>query len=89
MPRKPGQNSEFVTFDVLYEDGTRRSNRKVPRALTRNRRRQASARFPDRTGPRYCRKIGETIGKNQEYHAIGCKEDARPRLEEGPLKLVA
>ena len=34
MPRKPGQNSEFVNFDVVYEDGTRRSNRKVPRALT-------------------------------------------------------
>ena len=34
MPRKPGQNSEFVTFDVVYEDGTRRSNCKVPRALT-------------------------------------------------------
>jgi hypothetical protein len=34
MPRKPGQNSEFVMFDVVYQDGTRRSNRKVPRALT-------------------------------------------------------
>ena len=34
MPRKPGLNSEFVTFDVVYEDGTQRSNRKVPRALT-------------------------------------------------------
>jgi len=34
MPRKPGQNSEFVMFDVVYEDGTRRSNRKVPRTLT-------------------------------------------------------
>jgi len=33
MPRKPGQNSEFVNFDVVYEDGTQRSNRKVPRAL--------------------------------------------------------
>ena len=33
MPRKPGLNSEFVMFDVLYEDGTQRSNRKVPRAL--------------------------------------------------------
>jgi hypothetical protein len=33
MPRKPGQNSEFVMFDVVYEDGTQRSNRKVPRAL--------------------------------------------------------
>ena len=34
MPRKPGLNSEFVMFDVIYEDGTRRSNRKVPRTLT-------------------------------------------------------
>lgn len=33
MPRKPGKNSEFVMFDVVYEDGTLRSNRKVPRAL--------------------------------------------------------
>lgn len=33
MARKPGQNSEFVLFDVVYEDGTQRSNRKVPRAL--------------------------------------------------------
>jgi hypothetical protein len=34
MPRKPGLNSEFVMFDVVYEDGTLRSNRKVPRTLT-------------------------------------------------------
>jgi hypothetical protein len=33
MPRKPGLNSEFVLFDVVYEDGTQRSNRKVPREL--------------------------------------------------------
>ena len=34
MPRKPGLNSEFVMFDVVYEDGSQRSNRKVPRELT-------------------------------------------------------
>jgi len=33
MPRKPGKNSEFVMFDVVYEDGSQRSNRKVPRDL--------------------------------------------------------
>jgi len=33
MARKPGDKSEFVLFDVTYADGTRRSNRKVPRAL--------------------------------------------------------
>jgi hypothetical protein len=30
MARKPGTRAEFVLFDVLYEDGTQRSNRKVP-----------------------------------------------------------
>jgi hypothetical protein len=32
MARKPGTriSGEFVLFDVLYEDGTQRSNRKVP-----------------------------------------------------------
>ena len=34
MPRKPGLNSEFMMFNVLYEDGTQSSNRKVPRVLT-------------------------------------------------------
>lgn len=33
MPRKPGLSSEFVMFDVVYEDGSQRSNRKVPREL--------------------------------------------------------
>ena len=33
MARKPGENSEFVLFDVTYGDGTLRSNRKVPRVL--------------------------------------------------------
>ena len=30
MARKPGTRAEFVFFDVLYEDGTQRSNRRVP-----------------------------------------------------------
>jgi hypothetical protein len=30
MARKPGTRAEFVLFDVVYEDGTQRSNRKVP-----------------------------------------------------------
>ena len=34
MARKPGTRivGEFVLFDVFYEDGTQRSNRKVPSA---------------------------------------------------------
>jgi hypothetical protein len=30
MARRPATRAEFVLFDVFYEDGSRRSNRKVP-----------------------------------------------------------
>lgn len=33
MAKKPGTRSEFVLFDVVYEDGSQRSNRKVPAEL--------------------------------------------------------
>lgn len=33
MAKKPTPRSEFVLFDVVYEDGTQRSNRKVPAEL--------------------------------------------------------
>lgn len=31
MARKPGSKSEFALFNVFYEDGSQRSNRRVPR----------------------------------------------------------
>jgi hypothetical protein len=35
MAKKPGTNpkGEFVFFDVVYEDGSQRSNRRVPAGL--------------------------------------------------------
>lgn len=33
MAKKPTPRSEFVLFDVIYEDGTQRSNRRVPADL--------------------------------------------------------
>ena len=30
MARKPATRAEFTLFDVFYEDGSRRSNRRVP-----------------------------------------------------------
>jgi hypothetical protein len=33
MAKKPAARQEFVLFDVVYEDGTQRSNRKVPAEL--------------------------------------------------------
>jgi hypothetical protein len=38
MAKKPGTNpkGEFVFFDVVYEDGSQRSNRRVPSELAPN-----------------------------------------------------
>lgn len=33
MAKKPTARSEFVFFDVIYEDGSQRSNRKVESSL--------------------------------------------------------
>jgi hypothetical protein len=33
MARKPTARTEFALFDVFYEDGTQRSNRRVPGEL--------------------------------------------------------
>jgi len=33
MGRKPATRAEFALFDVFYEDGSRRSNRRVPSEL--------------------------------------------------------
>jgi hypothetical protein len=33
MARKPATRAEFTLFDVLYEDGSQRSNRRVPREV--------------------------------------------------------
>ena len=33
MAKKPTARNEFVLFDIVYEDGTQRSNRKVPAEL--------------------------------------------------------
>jgi hypothetical protein len=33
MARKPGSKNEFVLFDVIYEDGSQRSNRRVPKDI--------------------------------------------------------
>jgi hypothetical protein len=33
MARKPAAKGEFVFFDVVYDDGSRRSNRRVPKEI--------------------------------------------------------
>ena len=75
MPRKPGLNSEFVMFDVLDEDGSQRSNRKVPRALIGgHRRRQAGARISDRAGPRHRGNL-TLAARDQEHRPLRREEE--------------
>ena len=58
MAKKPASRAEFVMFDVVYEDGSRRSNRRVPSVgARRHRRRCARSRNNRRAGPGYRRKI--------------------------------
>ena len=33
MARKPAAKSEFVFFDVIYDDGSQRSHRRVPKEI--------------------------------------------------------
>jgi len=33
MAKKPATRSEFVLFNVVYEDGSQRSNRRVPAGI--------------------------------------------------------
>ena len=33
MARKPATRAEFALFDVFYEDGSQRSNRRVPNEI--------------------------------------------------------
>jgi hypothetical protein len=46
MAKKPGTNpkNEFVFFDVVYEDGSQRSNRRVPAELLDGLEKDAPAR---------------------------------------------
>ena len=46
MAKKPGTNpkNEYVFFDVIYEDGSQRSNRRVPAELLSGLEKDAPAR---------------------------------------------
>ena len=77
MPRKPGLNSEFVLFDVVYEDGTQQSIAGAARlgglervarahAPTRTARSRKVRRAPRRSEPEALRRKPQKIGENTE-----------------------
>jgi hypothetical protein len=70
MAKKSGTNpkKEFVFFDVIYEDGSQRSNRRVPAKFARRSRKgRARAWLYHRAGPRDRGEIGPETAVNQEY----------------------
>ena len=88
MPRKPGLNSEFVMFDVLYEDGTQRSNRKVPRALTGGLDGDKPAHgFLIEQDRDIAAKSGKAAGQDQKHHPFGRQEEGA-RLVLGAHRLI-
>ena len=60
MAKKPTARSEFVMFDVIYEDGSQRSNRKV---------RRAGPRGHHGTGSRHLGKIRPAAPGDQDDQA--------------------
>jgi len=60
MATRPGSNSknEFVFFDVVYEDGSQRSNRRVPAELLSGLEKDEPARLYHRAGSGNRREVG-------------------------------
>jgi hypothetical protein len=76
MPKKPGQKSEFVMFDVVYDDGTQRSNRKVPRELLGGLDRDEPARgFIIEQDREIAEKSGFPRGPIKQIHRSGAKPE--------------
>ena len=87
MPREPGLNSEFVMFDVIYEDGSQRSNRKVPRTLTGGLDGDKPAHeFLIEQDRDIAEKSGRPVLKIKSIARAGARE--RPRLLGTPRRLI-
>ena len=77
MARKPGTRAEFVMFDVIYEDGTQRSNRRVPAELLGGLDADAPARTAIETQDReIAEKSGLPPMRIKSLHRSGAKPPA-------------
>ena len=81
MARKPGTRVEFVLFDVLYEDGSQRSNRKIPSDVLGGTDGDASARTviheQDRVIVEKEAEIAPTVRVGVVHHRSWSTSDAR------------
>jgi hypothetical protein len=80
MPRKPATRAEFTLFDVIYEDGSQRSNRRVPSDLIGGLDGDAPARAVIEEQDRViAEKSGVPAARIKSLHRAGAKKanDAR------------
>ena len=74
MARKPTPRTEFVLFNVYYEDGTQRSNRRVPAELLGGIDRDEPARavIAEQKIPAWCRALDARLATNDDpHHFVG------------------
>jgi hypothetical protein len=77
MARKPATRAEFALFDVFYEDGSRRSNRRVPSELLGGIDGDAPARAVIEEQDRLiCQKVRQPRLDSQERPPIRCQIQA-------------
>jgi hypothetical protein len=77
MPKKPGTNpkGEFAFFNVVYEDGSQRSNRRVPSELLGGLDGDAPARaFIAEQDREIAEKSGRPALKIKEISRVGAKK---------------
>ena len=77
MPKKPGTNpkNEFVFFNVVYEDGSLRSHRRVPAELLGGLEKDEPARrFIIEQDREFAEKAGRTPLAIKSIARIGAKE---------------
>jgi hypothetical protein len=82
MAKKPGTNpkNEFVFFDVVYEDGSQRSNRRVPAELLGGLEQDEPARgFIMEQDREIAEKSGRAPLKIQSIHRSGAKKKDKER----------
>jgi hypothetical protein len=78
MARKPTKRTEFVLFDVFYEDGTRRSNRRVPgEALTGLEGEKAALRIIQEQDREIAEKSGQNVVPIKTVRRVGAKEPSK------------
>ena len=76
MAKKPGSNpkGEFLFFDVVYEDGTQRSNRRVPAEIFHGAKKDEAVRgFLIEQDREIAEKSGQAPLKIKSIHRVGAK----------------